>query len=270
MSWLITPQQKNKLLLDDYPGAAGAYSFRNLTILSDAPVIRVRRSSDNAEADFRASEVSSGTLASWVGAGNNGFVRTWYDQSGNGLHLVQTTIANQPQIIANGVLNTEGGNPCIRHNSETNALTAPTSYTSSFHSVFKVARVTSTGANRRVLTIVSEQAVFRKNLNNAFEIYGAGMSITNSGSGAFPTTRVLLSGIWRHLDGDMFGYSNGVGVVSNTSGPGATAAPTAYTIGGVATEGFSGSVQEVIIYRSDQTSNRTTIEASINAHYAIY
>jgi len=54
-------------LLDNYTGAAAAYSLRQLN--SDTTnVIRVRRSSDNAEQDFTAAEVSDGTLESWVNA----------------------------------------------------------------------------------------------------------------------------------------------------------------------------------------------------------
>jgi hypothetical protein len=267
MTWLITPEFKNKGLLDAYPGAAAAYSLRNLSILQNPYVVRVRRSSDNTESDFTATQVSDGTLTTFCGAGN-GFVRTWYDQAGGGLHLQQTTTANQSQIVTTGTLNTEGSKPCITHSAETNALTVSTSYSSNFHSIFQVGRVTSTNANRRILSIVSEQAIFRKSSTNTYQMYGAGMN--NIQAGTFPTTRVLLSGIWLHTDGDMFGYSNGATIVTDTTGAGATASPTAYTVGGVATEGFLGNVQEVIVYTTNQAANRTAIESNINAHYAIY
>lgn len=54
-------------LLDNFQGAAAAYSLRNLT--SDnigQPVVRVRRSSDNAETNFIESEITDGTLEDWV------------------------------------------------------------------------------------------------------------------------------------------------------------------------------------------------------------
>lgn len=267
MSWTITPQQKVKGLLDEFTGAAAAYSLRDLSVLRNAPVVRVRRSTDNAEQDFSATQVTDGTLTTFCGAGN-GFVATWYDQSGNGLHLGQTTISNQPQIVTSGALQTEGSKPCIKHAAGTNALTVATSYSSTFHSVFKVCRVTATGNPYRILSIAPEAAILRKEANNAYQMYGSGMN--NVSAGTFPTTRVLLSGVWLHADGDMFGYSNGASIVTNTTGSGATASPTAYTIGGVATEGIVGNVQEVIIYRSNQSLSRTAIEANINAYYAIY
>ena len=66
-------------LLDTYTGASAAYSLRNLSS-STTNVVRVRRSSNDDEQDFTASEVSGGALATFVGAGNDGFVTTWYDQ----------------------------------------------------------------------------------------------------------------------------------------------------------------------------------------------
>ena len=66
-------------ILDTYTGASAAYSLRNLSS-STTNVVRVRRSSNDDEQDFTASEVSGGALATFVGAGNDGFVTTWYDQ----------------------------------------------------------------------------------------------------------------------------------------------------------------------------------------------
>ncbi len=102
-------------LLDLYPGAAAAYSLRALRAswLASA-VVRVRRSSDNAESDFTAAQITDGTLTTWTGAGN-GFVVTWYDQSGNTRNATQSTAANQPRIVNAGVLETgETGKPCVR------------------------------------------------------------------------------------------------------------------------------------------------------------
>lgn len=41
---------------------------------------------------------------SWVGEGNEGFVVTWYDQSGNERHAEQVDPARQPTIVTNGAL----------------------------------------------------------------------------------------------------------------------------------------------------------------------
>ena len=100
-------------LLDTYPNAAAAYSLRDLAIASlGSAVIRVRRSSDNTEQDFTSTEITDGTLTTFTGA-NDGFVTTWYDQSGNGYDLIQNSALNQPKLVVAGVVNTYLSKPSI-------------------------------------------------------------------------------------------------------------------------------------------------------------
>lgn len=87
------------------PDAAAAYSLRSLTG-GDPNVVRVRRSSDNAEKDFTVSGIGA-TLEDWVGALNDGLVETWYDQSGNGYDAREYVAQYQPKIVENGSLVTD-------------------------------------------------------------------------------------------------------------------------------------------------------------------
>ena len=99
--------------LDLFSGEVAAYGCRRLSSTYTGPLIEVRRSSDNATDTFTEQQIVNGSLASWVGAGNNGFVKTYYDQSGNGVNLTQSTNANQPQIVSSGSLLLDGSNPSI-------------------------------------------------------------------------------------------------------------------------------------------------------------
>jgi hypothetical protein len=78
-------------------------------------IVRVRRSGDNAEANYGVASngyVDWSAITTWVNAGGgtqNGFVVTIYDQSGNGRNFTQSTPAAQMQIIASGVLLTDTG-----------------------------------------------------------------------------------------------------------------------------------------------------------------
>jgi hypothetical protein len=109
---LLRPLATGRLLLDFAKGADAAYSLRRISSSYSGPVVRVRRSSDSEEADFTADEVA-GSLATWVGAGNDGLVRTWYDQSGNGNDAGQSVAASQPKIVISGALATQGGKPVV-------------------------------------------------------------------------------------------------------------------------------------------------------------
>lgn len=91
-------------LLDLYPSAAAAYSVRLLKSDYASSAMEVRRSSDNALQDigFDANgDLDTASLLSFVGAGD-GFVRTWYDQSGNALDSQNTTTSTQPKIVSGG------------------------------------------------------------------------------------------------------------------------------------------------------------------------
>lgn len=88
-----TPVAEHRL--DVFPGAEKAYSTRQIRSGYTGPLFRVRRSSDNAEMDigFSGNALDTTSLESHCGAGD-GFVVTWYDQSGN--HRIEQTASKQP------------------------------------------------------------------------------------------------------------------------------------------------------------------------------
>jgi Alpha-L-arabinofuranosidase B, catalytic len=84
------------------------------------PLIRVRRSSDNAEQDIGAiaadangnRHLNIAALRTFIGE-NSAFVTTWYDQTGAGLHMTQATPSNQPRIANAGAIDMVGGRPAL-------------------------------------------------------------------------------------------------------------------------------------------------------------
>ena len=102
--------------LDQYTGAAAAYSVRLLRTAYTGDIMRVRRDSDQNEIDVGfdsndefglTSPVSNATsgsftdFADFIGHGGtpaNGFCRYWYDQSGNAVDAGQATSGSQPKI----------------------------------------------------------------------------------------------------------------------------------------------------------------------------
>jgi hypothetical protein len=88
-------------LLDDYSGAAAAYSLRRLDSAYTGDPIRVRRASDNTEADIPFTSTGDLDTDALLAHCNNskGYVKTWYDQSGNANDATQTPTGNQPMIV---------------------------------------------------------------------------------------------------------------------------------------------------------------------------
>lgn len=97
-------------LLDATGPPAVAFSTRKLSTAYSGQCLRVRRSTDSAEQDigFAAGKLDTAALLSFVGAGD-GFVTTWYDQSGNARDATQSTAAKQPYVAQSGAVTTIGG-----------------------------------------------------------------------------------------------------------------------------------------------------------------
>jgi hypothetical protein len=96
--------------------ASVAYSMRKLSSAYAGPAIRIRRSSDNAVQDFgftAGGQLDTASLKTFVGSGN-GYVATWYDQSGNNVDLTQATLSQQPSLVSGGIIQRENNKPFIR------------------------------------------------------------------------------------------------------------------------------------------------------------
>jgi hypothetical protein len=265
MSWLITPRPKTLPL--DIAGAVAAYSLRALASAYTGNVARVRRSSDNTEQDFTAAQVTDGTLITFCGAGN-GFVRTLYDQSGNGYHMVQTTTTAQPLVVSSGTLQTLSAKPTLVFDGTDDLMNQPT------------------GANWQSISCVAN---YTKNLTQFSDFDSIVGGIDNSGSsvgigiiGSSGTTALRTLSQW----GDEFYYNGGTYTPGAAVFPSITSKALVTFISTDAVAGVSGlqigkdrnqpgrfwggAISEIIIYSSNQSANRAAIESNINAHYAIY
>ncbi|MFN5795471.1 MAG: beta strand repeat-containing protein, partial [Bacteroidota bacterium] len=95
--------------------AVNAYSVRKLNPNYAGFALRVRRSGDDATQDigFTASgDLDQVALLAFVGS-ENGFISTWYDQSGNGRNITSSSISRQPAIVSGGVVNLRNARPSL-------------------------------------------------------------------------------------------------------------------------------------------------------------
>jgi len=261
-------------LLNDYTNAAAAYSLRILSSTYTGSAIRVRRASDNAEQDigFDANgDLDTSSLATFC-SGTNGFVTTWYDQSGNSNNATQATAGNQPKVVDAGVLVTENGNPAIDFNGSSNELTSPSTITNEFVSIFGVFKTEKSTGNQYLFGVTNETSGTRR---------ASWISGTNYYSSGF-ISNLLISAISTNTQylGVNF-FDNDLNQISGAIN-GSYVSPSSLTLnnlsspiiaignGGTFTEYHDGKIQEVIIYDSDQSANRTGIETNINDYYAIY
>jgi len=260
-------------LLDDYTGAAAGYSLRNLSSSwTTSDVVEVRRSSDNATSGFTATEVSDGTMLAWVGTGgtDNGFVTTWYDQSGNTNNAVQATTTKQPKIVSAGAVVVENSKPALSFDGG-----------DYFQDTFAVG-TTNTGfiVGKAQVADAFFDDIAVVNGNNIRTISATEVRYTtNSGGGGTANyfIHTVPSGTWNNQNLISYisdGANSQVGV-NGSATTGSVANPTnvtGVTIGAAqnGNAGVTGTMQEVIVYASNQLSNTFNIEANINTEYSIY
>jgi hypothetical protein len=96
----------NKLSSYSKQNCTAAYSTRLLLGNYTGAMLNIRRGSDNATQDFYGDihgnlgtlfNAKGLSLINWLN-GSAGYVTTWYDQSGNGRNVIQTTTTQQPTI----------------------------------------------------------------------------------------------------------------------------------------------------------------------------
>jgi hypothetical protein len=277
MSWLITGAQKeppSPYLLDTFPAAAAAYSLRQLRT-GNTNVVRVRRSSDNTEADFTATQVSNGTLTAFCGAGN-GFVSTWYDQSGNSRHATQTTTVNQPQIVSNGSLVLTNTKPALDFNGTSQRFIVPTIAFNMNALSANIVSKADASTSQIAFACIDPNRVYIPLLSSGVYYIGyAGASTAFNFGSSNPTSQYLVqlnagsstTNAWRN------GTASTAVASSSAAEAGTDLTVGAYDkrTGQVATNAFwDGTIQEVVFYNFDQTTRQPAIASNINAHYAIY
>jgi hypothetical protein len=253
------------LLLDVYTGAAAAYSLRKIAVAT-TNVIRVRRSSDNAEQDFTAAQITDGTLLAFTGSGD-GRVVTWYDQSGNSAHATQATLNRQPAIVLSGalVLDSSGVNPTLEfHVGNVGSILNAPLVSAQPLTLFNLRRYRAGGTVSRVAIgyAGANNSYSDSNIAGSFRSYYSSYIV----QGANNTNRELFYSLANGAS-TAVSLNNGSEVVGNAG----TAGASALTIGAAGLN-FTPRVneQEVIIYDSNQSSNKSGILTNINTHYNLY
>ena len=293
-------------ILDRFPGAAAAYSLRKLRTQYSGPVIRVRRSSDNLETDIgfdSSGNLNTNQLIQFVGA-NNGFVSIWYSQGvDSNVNFSQTTQGSQPRIVNAGIIDLQNGKPALVFDGTDDFMDVLSSLGSFNYlhngtdcfmaSVQRFGNVSDPNAsyaliNNNGLSVNSigysmffdDRASIPRNNAVAVFIGPTNVSTNVALNFATPNTQLLITQI---IDANNITaanrsilYLNGGSETKNNTIAGAVSlanAPDNMRLGRIsngATFNLLGSVQEIVMWNVDKTSNRNDIEQNINQYYKIY
>ena len=241
-------------LLDTYTGAGAGYSVRRLAT-SATNLMRIREDAGDTETDIgydSNNELDTAAIATHCGTAN-GFVVTWYDQSGNSNNATQSTSGSQPQIYNGTAVITENGKPYLKYGFLTTAVNFGTDnwIFSACGNISNNTKLFFAGSGSSYVGLAQS---------------GSTSSTINSGAGTLTAFRNGSSYSFTTRDALYTDIGTQSLFTINQDNSGWTNVNLGYT-GSVDQRMYS--LHEVVIYDTDQSTNRTGIESDINNHFAI-
>ena len=263
---------------DSFGGVTAYYSLRQFTEAETLNAIRVRRSSDDTEQDigFDANgDLDTTALLAFVGTGgtDNGYVTTFYDQSGNGNNATNSTESEQPLVVSGGTLVTENGKAAIQFDGSDDYLAKIATLTINGDHMISAVHTPAGGGGylfslgyndpESVLLWINSTNYSRYWLNSSGDQLNSGESV----AGQRITTGEMSSGSQTlYIDGSQNSTKS-----TTYSGGDVPDITIGYAVQRAQGSNFLvGKVQELIFFNSDQSSNRTGMETNINDHFDIY
>ena len=270
---------QNTPLLDTYSGAAAAYSLRLLDSTYTGFAIKVQDNVGGATQDIGFNvfgELDTVSLSAYGGS-NDVFVETWYDQSGNSNNAVQATSANRPKIYdgTTGVV-TENGKPAVQFDGANDFMLSALQFTNTDKTIEIV--YTPEESASYAFGILNVNTITRARFY--LQTGSATANFVEGNPGVFNSvsstqTQQLFYMDWTNSN-YQFNFAADGNTVSSATGNANTPVGVKYMLGAINNGGDGpfgsalGKYQEVIIYDSDESANRTDIETNINTFYSIY
>ncbi len=269
-------------LLDIYPTACMAYSFRKLRNAYAGSAVRIRRSSDNAQADIGfdgSGNFDTAAAAAHIGGGTGNIV-TWYDQSGNGLNVTQATAGSQPTYSATGM----NGHPTATFDGGDLLLKASVANTSlPLLTTTIMAMVQDTAGAGGTTGIYGWVGTEHTNVFMSETFLGTiNFFVGTDGAGSIGSTTVAVPSGW-YTSGHVYevgreSYYNqfitvdGVELTRRTAKSGLpTTGTVSFAVGtnnSSAPHLLKGNLSELVIWAADLAANRPAARANVTAYWA--
>ena len=262
-------------LLNSYPNAAVAYSVRLLRNGYTGNSIRVRRSSDNAEQNIGfdgSGNLDTTSLTNFITGSTNGFVTTWYDQSGNGNNAVQTSATSQPIIVSGGTILTLSGTgvsrPVLRFDGTNDWMDLTTLVDTGVHTSAYPQKKASGDISAWIAGV--DGTPFTPVIYQTGGIYITNQPQTSSNLAINNTDYILLSGRQKlGSDNGSIRINNSVQSLTSSNFLSGNNQFTQIQRRGI-TEYSKCDVPEMIMWASNLESDLTGINNNINTYYQIY
>ena len=286
-TFIVTYDEVSTLpLLNTYTNGQAAYSLRKLNSSYSGAAINVRRTGPNPASQdigFTASgELDTAAIVAFCQF-NDGFVQTWYDQSGNGRNATQSTTTLQPQIYDSGGVFTVNGKPAVYFDGDyldTAAFGPNPNGKVNAAGVVQFDNVTSRqsaasqwgGSGQQNFFFQMQEVVV--GMRFGWRYSGNTLTYVDQIATATANTQYLMSG--KFEQGAVAVLYDGV-AGSVTNAPSGSQTPNnksrVMRLGGLSTNTtqlMSGYIQEFVIWSNTTAHSETNISNDINDHYSVF
>ena len=212
-------------------------------------------------------------------AGVSGYVTKLFDQTGNNNHALQSTAANQPQIVSGGDVLTAGGKPAMEFDGTNDYLPIASDFNDNLNLnnisssvVYQPSNTTqqgmvlflggSSGGNKRWYSPFIDTTTTKYSYNGVHPASSETSNLEHS----------VLTFIAGSNLGGFRAYRNGVAKGSGNTSLADNSNDTDKAGIGAYSQGslhFAGKFQEAVIYDSDQNANRSGIQNNQGSQYGI-
>ena len=284
---------------DLFSRATCAFSLRQIVPDYTGNCVKVRRSSDNGEADIGFTDTGvldqTALLAHTGTSGSDtGYIVTWYDQGPYGMNGTQSTAAQQPVIVSAGAVVVSNSKPSIQFGGVTwlksvvRVQYTPNTQcwnnkTGSPTAGLAVCELTVGGEMLMGTAVTGDSYSYRYGDNigaygTSGNIYFRRVQATNSVGVVLDSSAALvnntLSIAWWNYDGTTTGIStNGGSEVTTTTAPNSVVSYTQQCIGsgnGSGYDSWEGKISELVVYKVGRASQKASILANVNTFYGTY
>ncbi len=302
---MSSPDTTKNLLLDTYgTNIEAAYSLRKLDKDYMGACIEIERSSNNETHDiyFIGEHLDDGAVEAFCN-GTTCKIETWYDQSGNNRDAIETTHANQPTIYASGAIKTENNRPAIDWTGDDQELEVSGTSTFNFmhgtgeSSVAWVGRAGDSGNPNDLHAIYGNGCLSTTCIGSWF-VLDDRSGLSNESAGIWAVRGVSTQYTFRahedntftpnvqliyffHTDNDngtaadrVEGFEDNVDqTLDNTYTNAGTASNATNTMkigsvgNGLTAHSFRGTMQSLIFWSTDKSSDRTSIYNNQDAYW---
>jgi len=267
-------------LLDTYgTGIEAAISTSRILKTGVTDCLTVRRST-GGETTYTPAQIVAGDHITYVGAGNDGFVTSAIDQSGNGRDLIQTTTSSQPKIVKAGTGVTANSKPAIEFDGTAQTLaTATFAAGSADRSYIVVVRVDLN--TRQAMRIMEHSNAFFDSNRNGIGKYfttanqvqgmiGTGSANTRTNTFTPNSSTVYIFEVYVSSGNYMKFYQNGTLVHDLTTASVPETVSRVLTIGGTSGSGTDNRITllEALYWSANKFSDRAAIYTDLSTYYA--